>query len=179
MFFHRSSHIVVVVILVLVQFVMMCYTFTIHPLSIKYARSNRISYRNAFSQIYMVNSIEKPNIISTSGSGSSNNQKNTFNSDNLIPPESSISTTQAQVVTQVTSSSSSDVIGRPHTDESKLKISQANKGRVPWNIGRKHSEETKRKIAERTKAAMLARKEKAASEMGLSVDEYDMVSHLI
>ena len=49
------------------------------------------------------------------------------------------------------------VRGRPHTTESKLKISAANKGRKPWNVGKKHSEETKRKIAERTKAAYLKR----------------------
>eukprot|EP00741_Cyanophora_paradoxa_P016310 tig00020911_g15748.t2 len=44
--------------------------------------------------------------------------------------------------------------GFPHTDESKAKISAANKGKTPWNKGRKHSEETKRKIAEATRAAM-------------------------
>lgn len=45
-------------------------------------------------------------------------------------------------------------IGKPHTDESRRKISAANKGKVPWNKGRKHSEETKRKIAEATRRAM-------------------------
>ena len=45
--------------------------------------------------------------------------------------------------------------GRPHTPESRAKISAANKGRVPWNSGRKHSEETRRRIAEGTRRAML------------------------
>ncbi|CAN6470005.1 unnamed protein product [Victoria cruziana] len=36
----------------------------------------------------------------------------------------------------------------------RLKISKANKGKVPWNKGRKHSEETRQKIQERTKLAM-------------------------
>jgi NUMOD3 motif len=46
-------------------------------------------------------------------------------------------------------------IGMPHTEETKMKISAANKGKVPWNKGRKHSEETKRKIAEATRRAMM------------------------
>eukprot|EP00186_Timspurckia_oligopyrenoides_P000758 CAMPEP_0182443552 /NCGR_PEP_ID=MMETSP1172-20130603/2259_1 /TAXON_ID=708627 /ORGANISM="Timspurckia oligopyrenoides, Strain CCMP3278" /LENGTH=557 /DNA_ID=CAMNT_0024638869 /DNA_START=161 /DNA_END=1834 /DNA_ORIENTATION=+ len=45
-------------------------------------------------------------------------------------------------------------LGKTHSEESKKKISEANRGRVPWNKGRKHSEETKRKIAERTRLAM-------------------------
>lgn len=68
---------------------------------------------------------------------------------------------------------SSSNIGRPHTDESKAKISQANKGKTPWNAGIGHSEETKRKIAERTKAAMLLRKQNAASALGLTIEEFD------
>lgn len=55
--------------------------------------------------------------------------------------------------------------GRLHTEESKRKISLANKGRVPWNVGKKHSEETKRKIAERTRAAMVRRREAKLAAM--------------
>eukprot|EP00189_Rhodosorus_marinus_P003216 CAMPEP_0113962336 /NCGR_PEP_ID=MMETSP0011_2-20120614/5855_1 /TAXON_ID=101924 /ORGANISM="Rhodosorus marinus" /LENGTH=453 /DNA_ID=CAMNT_0000974171 /DNA_START=161 /DNA_END=1522 /DNA_ORIENTATION=+ /assembly_acc=CAM_ASM_000156 len=46
-------------------------------------------------------------------------------------------------------------LGRKHREETKQKISLANKGNTPWNKGRKHSDETRRKIAERTRAAML------------------------
>ncbi|KAJ8908399.1 hypothetical protein NDN08_005108 [Rhodosorus marinus] len=46
-------------------------------------------------------------------------------------------------------------LGRKHREETKKKISLANKGNTPWNKGRKHSDETRRKIAERTRAAML------------------------
>ena len=55
--------------------------------------------------------------------------------------------------------------GHPHTVESRLKISMANKGKTPWNVGKKHSEETKRKIAEKTKAAYLRRKEENEQRM--------------
>jgi len=41
--------------------------------------------------------------------------------------------------------------GRPHTAESRAKISAANKGKTPWNKGLGHSEETKARIKERTK----------------------------
>ena len=53
---------------------------------------------------------------------------------------------------------------RKHTDESKRKISAANKGRVPWNAGRKHSEETRRRIAEGTRLAMERRAEAVRAE---------------
>lgn len=65
------------------------------------------------------------------------------------------------------------VVGHAHTDESRAKISAANKGKQPWNVGRQHSEETKRKIAEKTKAAMLHRKQTKADELGLTMEEYD------
>ena len=55
--------------------------------------------------------------------------------------------------------------GHPHTLESRLKISAANKGKVPWNVGKKHSEETKRKIAEATRAAYLRRKAEQEQRM--------------
>jgi hypothetical protein len=39
-------------------------------------------------------------------------------------------------------------------DEWRLRISKANKGKVPWNKGRRHSPETLARIRERTKQAM-------------------------
>lgn len=45
-------------------------------------------------------------------------------------------------------------VGTPHTEESKRKISAANKGNTPWNKGKKHSAETRRRIAEATRRAM-------------------------
>ena len=47
-------------------------------------------------------------------------------------------------------------IGKPHTEESKAKISAANKGKTPWNAVKQHSEETRRKIAEGARRAALA-----------------------
>ena len=60
-----------------------------------------------------------------------------------------------------------------HSDESRAKISAANRGKTPWNIGRKHDEETKRKIAERTREAMLRKKLEKAKALGLTLEEYD------
>ena len=59
--------------------------------------------------------------------------------------------------------------GHPHTEESRMKISRANKGKKPWNVGKKHSEETKRKIAQKTREAYLRRKE--AEETRLRTEE--------
>lgn len=53
-----------------------------------------------------------------------------------------------------------EILGTPHTEESKAKISAANKGNVPWNKGKRHSEETRQKIAATLKAR--AAKAKAA-----------------
>lgn len=50
-------------------------------------------------------------------------------------------------------------LGRPHTPESRAKISASNKGKVPWNNGRKHSAETIARIRQRTMEAMRARSE--------------------
>ena len=67
-------------------------------------------------------------------------------------------------------------LGRSHTEESKARISAANKGNVPWNKGRTHSEETRRKIAETTRRNAERRKaEKLAAklaELGLTEEEY-------
>ena len=60
------------------------------------------------------------------------------------------------------------VKGHAHSNESKAKISAANKGNTPWNVGRQHSEETKRRIAEKTREAMLRRKLAKAIELGMS-----------
>lgn len=40
-----------------------------------------------------------------------------------------------------------NTLGYKHSNESKLKISLARRGRTPWNKGRKHSEETKLKLS--------------------------------
>jgi len=63
---------------------------------------------------------------------------------------------------------------RAHTEASRQKISQANKGKVPWNVGQSHSEATKRKIAEKTREAMARRKVALAAAMDppMSVEEY-------
>ena len=64
--------------------------------------------------------------------------------------------------------------GHPHSDESRAKISAANKGKVPWNVGKKHSEETRLRIAEKTKEAMLKRRIAKALELGFSsLEEHD------
>ena len=58
--------------------------------------------------------------------------------------------------------------GYLHTDESRAKISAANKGRTPWNMGKQHSEETRRRIAEGTRRAMQLRKEREREAMRLN-----------
>ena len=81
--------------------------------------------------------------------------------------------TEVEKNTMLESFNTKVVRGQPHTEESKAKISAANKGRKPWNAGKKHSEETRRKIAEKTKEAMLKRKIKVAESLGMTVEEYD------
>jgi hypothetical protein len=63
--------------------------------------------------------------------------------------------------------------GRPHTPESRAKISAANKGKRPWNKGVGHSDETKARIRERTKQAMEARKRAKLAAMGLTLEEFE------
>lgn len=48
-------------------------------------------------------------------------------------------------------------VGRPHTPESRAKISASNKGKIPWNNGRKHPAETIARIRERTMEVMRER----------------------
>jgi len=54
-------------------------------------------------------------------------------------------------------------LGRPHTLESRMKISKANKGKTPWNVGKAHSSATKDRIREGMKRAA----EKAAERKRL------------
>ncbi len=63
--------------------------------------------------------------------------------------------------------------GRPHTPESRAKISAANKGKRPWNKGIGHSEETKARIRERTKEAMEAKKREKVAAMGMTLEEFE------
>ena len=59
------------------------------------------------------------------------------------------------------------------TEEQKKKISEANKGKTPWNKGKHHSEETKRKISEAQKGKKLPprseeyRKKMSKSKLGI------------
>ena len=67
--------------------------------------------------------------------------------------------------------------GRPHTDQSRAKISAANKGKTPWNKGRRHDPATIEKIRQKTREAMERRKrealEKEAGELGITVAELE------
>jgi len=63
--------------------------------------------------------------------------------------------------------------GFSHTSSSKAKISQANKGKVPWNKGRKRSEADKARISAGVRAKNRERLLKKIAEMGLTEDEYN------
>jgi hypothetical protein len=62
-------------------------------------------------------------------------------------------------------------MGRPHTAESRAKISAANKGKVPWNTGRAHSPETIELIRARTAEAMRERAAARESWLAAHPDE--------
>src|SRR6185312_10648348 len=48
------------------------------------------------------------------------------------------------------------LLGKPLSEERKRKISEATKGRVPWNKGKQHSAETKLKIGAKSKGRVAA-----------------------
>jgi hypothetical protein len=75
------------------------------------------------------------------------------------------------------SSSSENSAHKPYTHsiESKRKISEANKGRVPWNLGRHHSEETKALISLGNRAAARMHRVAHAASLGMTLDE--LVAH--
>jgi len=61
--------------------------------------------------------------------------------------------------------------GKAHSERSKARISEANKGNVPWNKGGRHSEETRKKIAETLRRRAIEAKEKKARALGLTLEE--------
>mmetsp|Transcript_30877 Transcript_30877/g.69365 ORF Transcript_30877/g.69365 Transcript_30877/m.69365 type:complete len:470 (-) Transcript_30877:303-1712(-) len=63
--------------------------------------------------------------------------------------------------------------GRLHTEASKLKISAANKGNVPWNKGGSHREETRLKIAATVRRNQMLKRQAHAAEMGLTLEELE------
>ena len=54
--------------------------------------------------------------------------------------------------------------GKHHSEESKKKLSEANKGNIPGNKGKHHSEEAKRKIAESNRGHPAWNKDKPMSD---------------
>jgi hypothetical protein len=74
------------------------------------------------------------------------------------------------------SSSSTSKVNRgshAHTAISRARISAANKGKTPWNAGRQHSPETKALIAEKTRLAMARRKLQLATDLGLTLEQFE------
>jgi hypothetical protein len=63
--------------------------------------------------------------------------------------------------------------GYAHTDESRAKISAANRGKTPWNKGKAHSDELKRRISEGVKARNRQNLIKKVEAMGLTIEEYE------
>lgn len=124
-----------------------------------------------------LSSVAAPADTSVGGSKSnSNSNKSSKKSVSVASSASEKATAQApaQAQTQdVSEVGGGAACGRPHTEDSKAKISRANKGKVPWNIGKKHSPETKAKIARKTREAMLRRKQDKAEQLGLSIEAYE------
>ena len=63
--------------------------------------------------------------------------------------------------------------GHPQSDESRSKISVANKGKTPWNKGGKHSPETRAKIAATSARNARKKLEAKAAAMGMTLDEWN------
>lgn len=63
--------------------------------------------------------------------------------------------------------------GHSHTTSSKAKISQANKGKTPWNKGRKRSEEEKARISAGVRAKNRERLLKKLEEEGITEEEHN------
>ncbi|KAF9685370.1 hypothetical protein SADUNF_Sadunf03G0047500 [Salix dunnii] len=113
-----------------------------HGKSIKFRRKINAFERSKL-QIKAVATFEPKSLV-RKGDGkrktSLENEQNAANSDNLL----------AQV-----DSSGEDSMALDDKEKLRRKrISNANKGNMPWNKGRKHSPETLQKIRERTKLAM-------------------------
>eukprot|EP01040_Poterioochromonas_malhamensis_P000644 gene644-687_t len=62
-----------------------------------------------------------------------------------------------------------------HPPEIRQKISDANKGRAPWNVGKQHSEETRRKIAQRNTEIAYQRKIEQAKELNITLEEFELL----
>jgi hypothetical protein len=54
-------------------------------------------------------------------------------------------------------------LGKTHSDETKEKISDANKGKIPWNKGLEHTDETKEKIKTTLKSKVIPNLKKSVS----------------
>ncbi len=63
--------------------------------------------------------------------------------------------------------------GYTHTSASKAKISQANKGKTPWNKGQQRSEEVKARIAAGVRAKNRERFLEKLKNLGLTEEEYN------
>ena len=63
--------------------------------------------------------------------------------------------------------------GFTHTNESKAKISAANKGKTPWNKGKARSEETRARIAEGVRRRNRERFLAKLAEEGITEEEYN------
>jgi len=60
-----------------------------------------------------------------------------------------------------------------HTDESRAKISAANKGKTPWNKGRSHTEDLKRRISEGVRARIRQNLLAKVEAMGITIEQYE------
>ncbi len=60
-----------------------------------------------------------------------------------------------------------------HNSQARAKISEANKGKRPWNLGKNQTEETRRKIAETLAKRGAEIKAGKAAALNLTIQEYD------